>query len=116
MESCADYSPSDGHYLNLPVVETDGRLIAIVDVLKLTYATLEQMNAMKNLKAAYMTWPSITIDITFPKSEGPAGYVPALGRVFDEAIKAIENKDKIIILSYKNTSSDRVPISAIIAQ
>lgn len=37
---------SDGHYLNLPVVETDGRLIAIVDVLKLTYATLEQMNAM----------------------------------------------------------------------
>jgi len=36
----------NGHYLNLPVVETDGRLIAIVDVLKLTYATLEQMNAM----------------------------------------------------------------------
>ena len=32
-----------GHYLNLPVVETDGRLIAIVDVLKLTYATLEQV-------------------------------------------------------------------------
>ncbi|KAG9314642.1 CBS-domain-containing protein [Chiua virens] len=36
----------NGHYLNLPVVETDGRLVAIVDVLKLTYATLEQMNAM----------------------------------------------------------------------
>ena len=36
----------DGHYLNLPVIEADGRLIAIVDVLKLTYATLEQMNAM----------------------------------------------------------------------
>ncbi|KAG1715782.1 hypothetical protein ID866_1358 [Astraeus odoratus] len=35
-----------GHYLNLPVVETDGKLVAIVDVLKLTYATLEQMNAM----------------------------------------------------------------------
>ncbi|KAI8995342.1 CBS-domain-containing protein [Trametes punicea] len=35
-----------GHYLNLPVVEADGRLVAIVDVLKLTYATLEQMNAM----------------------------------------------------------------------
>lgn len=33
----------DGHYLNLPVVETDGRLVAIVDVLKLTYATLEQV-------------------------------------------------------------------------
>jgi len=36
----------NGHYLNLPVVDSDGRLVAIVDVLKLTYATLEQMNAM----------------------------------------------------------------------
>jgi hypothetical protein len=34
---------ADGHYLNLPVVETDGRLVAIVDVLTLTYATLEQV-------------------------------------------------------------------------
>ncbi|PPQ90458.1 hypothetical protein CVT25_014976 [Psilocybe cyanescens] len=36
----------NGHYLNLPVVEANGHLVAIVDVLKLTYATLEQMNAM----------------------------------------------------------------------
>ncbi|KAJ2928747.1 hypothetical protein H1R20_g8210, partial [Candolleomyces eurysporus] len=36
----------NGHYLNLPVIEEDGKLVAIVDVLKLTYATLEQMNAM----------------------------------------------------------------------
>ena len=36
--------PVDGHYLNLPVVEEDGRLVAIVDVLKLTYATLEQVH------------------------------------------------------------------------
>ncbi|KAJ3893744.1 hypothetical protein GG344DRAFT_42735 [Lentinula edodes] len=36
----------NGHYLNLPVLEDDGRLVAIVDVLKLTYATLEQMNAV----------------------------------------------------------------------
>lgn len=35
---------TDGHYLNLPVVEADGRLIGIVDVLKLTYATLEQVS------------------------------------------------------------------------
>jgi hypothetical protein len=34
----------DGHYLNLPVVESDGRLVGIVDVLKLTYATLEQVS------------------------------------------------------------------------
>ena len=35
-----------GHYLNLPVVEADGRLVAIVDVLKLTYATLEQVSVV----------------------------------------------------------------------
>ncbi|CAE6421556.1 unnamed protein product [Rhizoctonia solani] len=35
-----------GRYLNLPVVEGDGRLVAIVDVLKLTYATLEQINSL----------------------------------------------------------------------
>ncbi|KAI0321670.1 hypothetical protein OF83DRAFT_207939 [Amylostereum chailletii] len=40
-----------GHYLNLPVVEADGRLVAIVDVLKLTYATLEQMNNMSQESA-----------------------------------------------------------------
>jgi PB1 domain len=44
--------PVDGHYLNLPVVEEDGRLVAIVDVLKLTYATLEQVrsNLSSNLR------------------------------------------------------------------
>jgi hypothetical protein len=31
--------------LNIPVVEEDGRLVAIVDVLKLTYATLEQVRS-----------------------------------------------------------------------
>jgi hypothetical protein len=41
--------PVDGHYLNLPVVEEDGRLVAIVDVLKLTYATLEQVRPKLSL-------------------------------------------------------------------
>jgi hypothetical protein len=41
--SDVNLSSLDGHYLNLPVVEEDGRLVAIVDVLKLTYATLEQV-------------------------------------------------------------------------
>ncbi|KAI8597482.1 hypothetical protein EDD21DRAFT_310767 [Dissophora ornata] len=36
----------DGHYLNLPVVEDDKEIIGVVDVLKLTYATMEQINSM----------------------------------------------------------------------
>ena len=39
----------DGHYLNLPVVDHDGSLVACVDVLKLTYATLEQVSDHKRL-------------------------------------------------------------------
>ncbi|CAJ0912478.1 11220_t:CDS:10 [Entrophospora sp. SA101] len=37
----------DGHYLNLPVVEGT-TIIGMVDVLKLTYATMEQMCSMKS--------------------------------------------------------------------
>lgn len=46
MDLSAHLLSSDGHYLNLPVVESDGRLVGIVDVLKLTYATLEQVSAV----------------------------------------------------------------------
>ncbi|CAG8522818.1 8278_t:CDS:2 [Ambispora leptoticha] len=34
----------DGHYLNLPVVD-NGHILGMVDVLRLTYATMEQMNS-----------------------------------------------------------------------
>ncbi|OGM42883.1 CBS/PB1 domain-containing protein [Aspergillus bombycis] len=36
----------DGHYLNLPVMNETGEIVGMVDVLKLTYATLEQINSM----------------------------------------------------------------------
>ncbi|KAG1449574.1 hypothetical protein G6F46_010848 [Rhizopus delemar] len=36
----------DGHYLNLPIVE-EGDVVGMVDVLKLTYATLEQINSIQ---------------------------------------------------------------------
>lgn len=38
----------NGHYLNLPVTEDD-EIIGIVEVLKLTYATLNQITAMKSV-------------------------------------------------------------------
>lgn len=34
---------TDGHYLNLPVMNDSGEIVGMVDVLKLTYATLEQV-------------------------------------------------------------------------
>jgi hypothetical protein len=36
-------STTDGHYLNLPVMNEGGEIVGMVDVLKLTYATLEQV-------------------------------------------------------------------------
>lgn len=38
----------DGHYLNLPVMNDGGEIVGMVDVLKLTYATLEQINTMNS--------------------------------------------------------------------
>jgi glutamate synthase (NADPH/NADH) len=77
--------------------------------------TIEEMNAMKNLKNAYVKWPSLTIDITFPKSEGLPGYQYALERAQSEAAQAIEDGYKVIILSDRATSADRVPLSALVA-
>lgn len=34
---------ADGHYLNLPVMSDAGEIVGMVDVLKLTYATLDQV-------------------------------------------------------------------------
>ncbi|KAI5991516.1 hypothetical protein EDD15DRAFT_2275715 [Pisolithus albus] len=76
----------DGHYLNLPVVETDGRLVAIVDVLKLTYATLEQMNAM-------------TTD-----APGDAEGGPMWGRFFD-SIGGHEDTESMLSGSHRHTDA-----------
>lgn len=37
----------EGHYLNLPVVDDDNEIVGIVDVLKLTYATLTQIQKIE---------------------------------------------------------------------
>jgi glutamate synthase (NADPH/NADH) len=77
--------------------------------------SIEEMNAMKNLVRAYPTWPSRTIDITFPKEEGLPGYQLALERVCSEAMQAIEDGIKVIILSDRAVGPSRVPLSALIA-
>ena len=40
---------ADGHYLNLPVMNEPGEIVGMVDVLKLTYATLEQVIFTRDL-------------------------------------------------------------------
>jgi hypothetical protein len=53
---CARLTILDGHYLNLPVMSDAGEIVGMVDVLKLTYATLDQVSqswAMTLFKANY---------------------------------------------------------------
>jgi hypothetical protein len=55
------------------------------------------MEAIK--KMDYRGWRSQTVDITFPKSEGPAGLEKALVRICAEVTQALEEGYKMLVLS-----------------
>ena len=77
--------------------------------------SVEEFNAMMHIPDIYREWTVATIDITFPRLEGIAGYYEALDRINDAATEAIERGDKILVLSDRKTSSDRVPVSSLLA-
>ncbi|KIM23963.1 hypothetical protein M408DRAFT_319150 [Serendipita vermifera MAFF 305830] len=80
-----------GHYLNLPVVESDGRLVAIIDVLKLTYATLEQVSALMFARAA----GSDRVVLTIQGGKGWALDDPKAQQAVEEAARKLkEDADK----------------------
>ena len=76
---------------------------------------IERFNALKNITKYDKDWTVKTIDITFDKWAGIDGYMQALDDICEAATEAIENDIKIIILSDRATSADRVPISSLIA-
>ncbi|RDA95096.1 hypothetical protein CP533_2076 [Ophiocordyceps camponoti-saundersi (nom. inval.)] len=53
----------DGHYLNLPVMNDGGEIVGMVDVLKLTYATLEQINTMSSGDSEGPAWNKFWLSI-----------------------------------------------------
>ncbi|EPE27138.1 FMN-linked oxidoreductase [Glarea lozoyensis ATCC 20868] len=77
--------------------------------------SIPEFNALKNINKLHSSWTVKVIDLTFPKSEGVQGYINHLDYICDQATAAIENKDRIIILSDRATSADRVPVSALLA-
>lgn len=54
---------ADGHYLNLPVMNDGGEIVGMVDVLKLTYATLEQINTMSSDNGEGPAWNKFWLSI-----------------------------------------------------
>ncbi|KAK4122901.1 glutamate synthase [Parathielavia appendiculata] len=77
--------------------------------------SIEEFNAMKNMSTLYPEWTVKTIDLTFPKKDGIQGYIKHLDYICDEATAAIEARDRIIVLSDRNTSKDRVAVSTLLA-
>ncbi|MGE0665470.1 MAG: glutamate synthase large subunit [Sphingomonadales bacterium] len=58
---------------------------------------------------------TITIDATYPASEGAAGMKAALDRICREAEEGVEGDSNIVIISDRNVSADRVPIPSLLA-
>ena len=77
--------------------------------------SIPEFNAMVNMHKVYPSWTVRTIDLTFPKKTGVEGYLKHLDYVCDEATAAIEARDKIIVLSDRNTGADRVAVSTLLA-
>ena len=73
----------------------------------------EQMASLHNLD--YREWSSCLIDITFDKQAGESGFMEALDRVSREAESAINDGCALIILSDRDISATRVPLSALLA-
>src|SRR6266404_4160328 len=78
----------------------------------LTDGDLKKIHAIEKLVSAFRT---DTLDVTWPAAEGADGMVPALDRLCREVTEAVLAGHNILILSDRGTSSERVPIPALLA-
>ncbi len=79
--------------------------------------TNEELAALKHIDQhpKGRGWRTQTIDITWSKSEGAAGLVNALDRICREAESAIDEGYSLLILSDRDVSSERIPVSSLLA-
>ncbi len=75
--------------------------------------TNEEMAALKHID--HNGWTSQVIDITYDKSEGAGGLEKALERICAEASQAIKDGHNLVVLSDRNLSEDRLPVSSLLA-
>jgi glutamate synthase (NADPH/NADH) large chain len=75
--------------------------------------TNEELAALKHIK--FRGWTTQTIDITYDTAEGPQGLAKALDRICAEASQAIADGHSLVILSDRNISGSRVPVSSLLA-
>jgi glutamate synthase (NADPH/NADH) large chain len=75
--------------------------------------THEEAAALKALD--HRGWRSQIIDVTFERSAGAEGLVPALHRICEEAEAAVDSGISIVILSDRAVTADRVAVSMFLA-
>jgi len=87
-----------------------GRLLMPSPILE-----IESFNAIKNMHKVHKDWTAKIIDITFDKWSGIDGFMEALDTITDEATAAIDNGNRIIILSDRATGPERVAVPTLLA-
>ena len=75
--------------------------------------TNEQLHSLKGMN--HKGWKSKVIDITFPRSEGIEGVKKTIDRICIEAENAIAEGCNLAILSDRELSEDRIPLSTLLA-
>lgn len=75
--------------------------------------TNEELAALKHLD--HRGWKSKTIDITYEKSEGVTGLAKRLDEICAEASDAIKQGYSLVVLTDRNISAQRVPVSSLLA-
>jgi glutamate synthase (NADPH/NADH) large chain len=75
--------------------------------------TNEELACLKHID--HRGWKSKVIDITYDKAEGAAGLSKRLDEICSEASQAISEGYSLVVLSDRNISAQRVPVSALLA-
>ncbi|WDQ19336.1 glutamate synthase large subunit [Rhodopirellula sp. P2] len=75
--------------------------------------TNEEVAALKHVD--HERWHSRVIDTTFDRADGKAGLTKTLDRICAEAEAAVDEGLQIVVLSDRNVSHDRVPVSMLLA-
>ncbi|MBM3540008.1 MAG: glutamate synthase subunit alpha, partial [Alphaproteobacteria bacterium] len=79
----------------------------------LTNKDLEKIRGINKL--AGDAFRTVTLDVTYPASEGPAGMEPALDTLCSKAIEAVKAGYNILILSDRAVSAERAGVPALLA-
>ncbi|KAI9618151.1 hypothetical protein H4Q26_012496 [Puccinia striiformis f. sp. tritici PST-130] len=77
--------------------------------------SVQEFRALQELHTFNPAWRSRTIDITFEKASGLAGYVVTLERICQAASEAVRAGCRLLALSDRAVGPDRVSVSALAA-